>query len=977
VGGVVVASLGTRPFKHACIIGGVFAAVLLAQAASGPVARAGTYDVVACNSAPGWVNNSWTPATSGTRHTDGMGTYSYNCPASDTGTSGGMRAAINSLPAEPGRASASAWPSAFALTSIPTYNRDVTWAFQAAPGTTIVSIARSWHLYRGGSNTHPIGLYYTNAQGGWTLVDGHGPGGPVSTGSTFSSVQSVSVPETSNLSLRVECAGTTSCTQGGASASLKHVAVRVQDPSTPTLAVKGGSIPGGGWHAHTADIHFDAADNVGIRLVTLSIDGSERARRDFPCDFTRPAPCSNQPNQTLSFDTAGLSEGVHESRLSIVDAAGNETHYDRALKVDRSPPAVTLSDDLASLDFDDSGRDLYNLHIEANDEGSGIADERVRIDGAEVHSAVTPADCRPGACSLTTDFLLDTDTLAEGEHTIEATVADKSGRTFHRAWTIRVPGPGHFESGLAAWKADVERRVDDASPLALTRPMPAPPDRWRQPASCEVSEQAVRECFSAGQNWGADIRSWLDENLATTTGSASTLPDVPHFEYAIPELPRHLVRGLQEEFAVAKRAVADPAAVVKVAISFNRPVDKVHLQQLFSGLDLQEQGAIRGIYDPSAAAISGGLSVPSPVSLTHLIDQYYADQQQLASEQIADLHTAFEDPDPSDPEESEDIQQAIAEETAYKNHLTAGGPVVKGIAVRISLNALLSAVEQESSDIKVVQLLANAADLTSAGGDALDSIPTDAESAVATGSSGLSSSTAVPEAAASSHQPTCDDRGETAPTVPGTKPRYYMPNRGSGMNVFPYGSPDAEGDRRKRNAIYFRWQLANTLSWYCGDVSGDRGYEAETKVYPERPRWSTNWANDISYSTNIPRPYVDDLADGSFTAPYETQTYPDFSIGTAHARQFRYRKVYRSRFTTNHGETNAGTVVFRGSNTHRASGFGAQGYCTSRGRGDAYCMFLEHTTCLKYRHINDPATGYRVNWTVRPDENPLCHNPTQ
>jgi hypothetical protein len=117
---------------------------------------------------------------------------------------------------------------------------------------------------------------------------------------------------------------------------------------------------------------------------------------------------------------------------------------------------------------------------------------------------------------------------------------------------------------------------------------------------------------------------------------------------------------------------------------------------------------------------------------------------------------------------------------------------------------------------------------------------------------------------------------------------------------------------------------------------------------------------------------VDDLADGTPPNPYDH----DFAMGTGHARLLRYRKVYSSRFTTNQGGTNDGTVVFRGQNTIRPYNAFSWGFCIDRKRRPGSCYFAEHTTCLKYRSISDPSTGLRVDWRARPDDNPLCHNPT-
>src|SRR5688572_1384320 len=102
---------------------------------SGP-ARAGTFDVVACDAAPGFVNNSWEPQV-----THG-GTVAFSaCPSSDVGMKGlGVR---TNYP----------YPSGY---TVPT-GAAARWIFNAPSGAAIVGL-RANSFYQRNNHRWQVGL---------------------------------------------------------------------------------------------------------------------------------------------------------------------------------------------------------------------------------------------------------------------------------------------------------------------------------------------------------------------------------------------------------------------------------------------------------------------------------------------------------------------------------------------------------------------------------------------------------------------------------------------------------------------------------------------------------------------------------------------------------------------------------------------------------------------------------------------------
>ncbi len=121
---------------------------------------------------------------------------------------------------------------------------------------------------------------------------------------------------------------------------LRKVSVHLDDPSPPRLDALRGSLAAAApaWQRGGQDVAFDAADNSGIRLGRIELDGRVVHEDARGCDFARPVPCSGAAVGAW-FDTRTWADGEHVLRLSAQDAGGNWSSVDRLVRVDNTAPA--------------------------------------------------------------------------------------------------------------------------------------------------------------------------------------------------------------------------------------------------------------------------------------------------------------------------------------------------------------------------------------------------------------------------------------------------------------------------------------------------------------------------------------------------------------------------------------------------------------------------------------------------------------
>ena len=738
--------------------------------------------------------------------------------------------------------------------------------------------------------------------------------------------------------------------------------------------------------------------------------GSDKGDRQHRCIAAQTNPGVTPPdNQTVAstfdYSTDQLDEGVHAYGVDAYDIVGTKTDPPTSgwtLKVDRKAPDLALAGALwdqrsqngSHLDVS-AGQDLYQLRFTARDgvlngppadRRSGVKDLAVFIDGIEEDRFTTdPATC-PDSCELAGEFSFDADWVTEGAHTVKVVTRDRLDQATETSFTVRVVRDDHYATQLDAWRRDTEQRADAALPVvALTRPLPVPPDDWRRGGDCESAEVALRGCYDRVSAWGNDLRAWISENLPG--GVATTeLPDPPTFEYSYAEdTSRVLTRRIRDEFVLAKRTAGNPTGTLDVVITFHRPLDPAQFAAAVPITLPQQRSALAGIYDPGGADWQGQVRIPIASTLSTSVEDFYSNQSAAAAETIAEVNADQAD----DADDAEDRAAAIAEASAFKQHLDGRLPFITGTAVRLDLVALRAILTDATDVIKAVRVLPADTNLAAAGADALGAAAgpdaatvrhvqsiTDGGGAGASAFSAISPS-ALATAAATPREQTCVQRGQRGflkRALLDPHPQYWAPSRHKADTA--EGKADGEHHMKKHN-LEFRWKKDGGLAWMCSDRPGDRNVEIEARVYPEFPdeddnRWSDNWESNSARkytTTNVPgNIHQDDLANGNKGRYLDKQYYPDFAIVAQSSQAFRYRKLYFTRFTTNEGQTDDSqeVVIYSGQATSRARDedgpFDESDYCDVRGQDYKSCMFSRVTTCWNHSTIGANAKHRTVDW---------------
>jgi hypothetical protein len=298
---------------------------VLALLAMVPAAQAGTYDVLACDSAPGGAYGSWVPQPG-----DKMWTGEH-CPTAGREAGG--------LFAGSGVNVGTIAPFAYSQQS-----------FDTPPGTSIVYLGARY-MFRRADPYWRIGVF-----AGTQILHGCEPS-TRETGCFFNS-ESLGRDSTwtwdpgqvHQVSVITACGSGTGCRSDAASPTgdrggirLYSATVRVHDESAPWLwDTHHGAITNGAWQRGTQLFWYAGSDNVGFRRTRLWVDGRQLRDDSRDCDFTRRRPCNDITHDFYSVNTAGLADGRHELRVEGVDAAGNSGSVVTAFNSDNAAPDEPL-----------------------------------------------------------------------------------------------------------------------------------------------------------------------------------------------------------------------------------------------------------------------------------------------------------------------------------------------------------------------------------------------------------------------------------------------------------------------------------------------------------------------------------------------------------------------------------------------------------------------------------------------------------
>ncbi len=330
----------------------VVAAVVLLMT---PVAaRAGTYDVVACN-APGanGVNGSWTVE-----------------PYNSSGKAAPDAAAFQTSPAPDACGGPNGVNLHASLVKRTVKTDDgAGWTFQAPAGTTVKTVQiwryTSSRVSQNDAATAPdesnswVSIARAGAVAGGPTIIGTPSGPDYCSGTTatyplychtgmpgFSPASLVTYTDIGEpiVSWGIQCAGAPAalCFTAGADAAsnagidLQGARVTVDDPVAPDA----GTDAGAAWRRGTDVVTAGGTDSSGIKSLKVLVDGAERTSATFECDYRLAAPCAIPARTT--FDLAGVADGPHTIATIAEDAAGNVTKSAQTVNVDSTPPALDL-----------------------------------------------------------------------------------------------------------------------------------------------------------------------------------------------------------------------------------------------------------------------------------------------------------------------------------------------------------------------------------------------------------------------------------------------------------------------------------------------------------------------------------------------------------------------------------------------------------------------------------------------------------
>lgn len=732
----------------------------------------------------------------------------------------------------------------------------------------------------------------------------------------------------------------------------------LSEQSNPHLA---GNAAPADWTSQPFTLSSTATDyGLGMYRQFASAPGYAGATANGNCDGASPrdggTPGSHNTGDRndrcpqsldLILGSTSLPEGAYDVTFVGRDVVDNQGSRAVPVRIDRTPPVITATGDLADPNTArqaqlDGGGEMgidFSIADGSTSSGaarrSGVATAEIYFDDQLIETDNADPTCADSCAITVKDLQVDPDDLTEATHTIKVIARDKLGQMTSQSWTFPVIRTNFYASKLAAWKAQVEAQVRTQAPLGtLAGQMPSPPDHWHTTGPCLTSAEATAACEREVRDWGTSVTNWLTNAGAVLPQVLDSLPDLPLFRYSDDSYSERFVQTLSDEFAADKKLSATGlAGTVNVALSFASPIDLATITTTLGLAQLQGGLAFRGVLNPGATPIVGGQTYDDASNVYLGATQFYDDQRASLDEQIAELQQQRLDPG-QDTDDVASIDQTLGQLQTARQTLANYGNFVTGIAVHVPiglLSALRLSGQLDVIDTETFNTLDDAREALADRMSPDEVVATQAKTTTAA-STPATLNASLPYADGQS----CDDRDEDVRLAPlrrdAISPGIFMPSR-HWFDVGLDASVNTEtGLHAKRHNLEFEWRTDRSLQWFCLSALGNRGYEEDSRVeQAPGPRWSTDWHTSYKFTSNIPAPHFDDLGLGKLCAcnPYETQTYPDFSLTTAFGRAFRYGTLYFTRFRSNSGETDDTSTrsITTGSPTSKARTDSERAYC--------------------------------------------------
>jgi len=191
-------------------------------------------------------------------------------------------------------------------------------------------------------------------------------------------------------------------------------------------------------------VGLDALDEqAGIDSIENRIEGVlvDTLQTDCATDG-----CPLNWEWTLQADE--LPNGTYTLSSMAIDRAGNQSETRDTtftIRPDLTPPEISVSGPLHDAPDGWINQEMYDLRIEANDQGFGVTSVQLLVDGEPVPSSLdTPIDrpCPTGGCEIRTDAVADMTPYDGGKHEVSIVAEDAAGNSSVKAWSVNVNPTG-------------------------------------------------------------------------------------------------------------------------------------------------------------------------------------------------------------------------------------------------------------------------------------------------------------------------------------------------------------------------------------------------------------------------------------------------------------------------------------------------------------------------------------------------------
>jgi hypothetical protein len=350
--------------------------LLFVASLSNPIkATAATYAVDACQHPDGAIASTtgWTPAYNGS-----------NMYYGSTCASGGTLA------------------TAVEPTMEHAFGDYATWSFAAPAGTTIRRLVANSSGQVGSDRPYGSPEAFVRTATDYMLRCAV-PYGCAS----VAGVIDTAVADASYVEFGVSCGGAPNgrCPAGATTMALNRIQMTLNDDASPIFSGSPtGSLMSATSIARIRTVNYSATDvGSGLYSQRLLADGREIVAGEVDANggkcvrypagngFPAPVPCRTSATGSMTYDTAGLSDGQHELQLDVYDAtASNKASTAWTVVVDNAPPV------LGEVDVDGVARDGDVLRCAAPVAGQTPSVtfqwQRAAADGSDVRDIVGAAE---------------------------------------------------------------------------------------------------------------------------------------------------------------------------------------------------------------------------------------------------------------------------------------------------------------------------------------------------------------------------------------------------------------------------------------------------------------------------------------------------------------------------------------------------------------------------------------------------------